>query len=144
MILQILLTIVFGFGVLTLATVALLNTAGHRLHDGERKGLANNAVQFEYKYPTDDAERLRGWFATVPIWLGIAASVAVTSVGALYAMIGDQPQMRPEEGAAHTSHLDPVSIVTWVGMGLYVLALVVVTTWLSRRLYTVLQNVEAV
>lgn len=81
MILQILLTIVFGFGVLTLATAALLNTAGHRLHDGERKGLANNAVQFEYKYPTDDAERLRWWFAIVPIWLGIAASMAVISVG---------------------------------------------------------------
>lgn len=144
MILQILLTIVFGFGVLTLATVALLNTAGHRLHDGERKGFANNVVQFEYKYPTDDAGRLRWWFAIVPIWLGIAACMAVISVGALYALIGAQPQVQPEEGAAYTSHLDPVSIVTWVVMGLYVLALVVVTTWLSRRLYTVLQNVEVV
>ena len=92
MILQILLTIVFGFGVLTLATVALLNTAGHRLHDGERKGLANNAVQFEYKYPADDAERLRWWFAAVPVWLGIAASMAVISVAQQQRCIG-QPQV---------------------------------------------------
>ena len=70
MILQILLTIVFGFGVLTLATVALLNTAGHRLHDGERKGFANNAVQFEYKYPTDDAGRLRWWLPSYPFGWG--------------------------------------------------------------------------
>ena len=69
MILQILLTIVFGFGVLTLATVALLNTAGHHLHDGERRGFANNTVQFEYTYPTNNAERLRWWFAAIPVCL---------------------------------------------------------------------------
>ena len=63
MILQILLTIVLDFGVLTLATVALLNVAGHRLHDGERRGFGNQAVQFEYRCPTDDAGRLRLWFA---------------------------------------------------------------------------------
>ena len=143
MILQILLTIVFGFGVLTLATVALLNAAGHRLHDGERRGFANNTVQFEYKYPTNNAERLRWWFAVIPIWLGMAASIAVISVGALYVAIGGRPRVQVGEGAAYTSHLDPLSIVTWVGMGLYVLALVIVTTWLSRRLYAVLQDVEA-
>ena len=143
MILQILLTIVFGFGVLTLATVALLNTAGHRLHDGERRGFANQAVQFEYKYPTDDAARLRWWFAGLPIWLGMAASIAVISVGALYVSIGARPRVRAGEGV-YASHLDPLSIVTWVGMGLYVLALVIVTTCLSRRLYTVLQDVEPI
>ena len=81
MILQILLTIVFGFGVLTLATVALLNAAGHRLHDGERLKYSGGKVQFMYKYPNDKAEKLRIWFARLPVWLGIAATIAVISAG---------------------------------------------------------------
>ena len=140
MILQILLTIVFGFGVLTLATVALLNTAGHKLHDGKRLGFAKGKVQFRYDYPSDDAETLRKWFARLPIWLGFAAAVAVVSAGALYVCAGPQGHM----AEAETSHLNPVSVITWVGMGLYVLALVGVTTWLSRWLYAVLQDVEQV
>ena len=134
MILQILLTIVFGFGVLTLATVALLNTAGHKMHDGEQKGLL-----FRFRYRSDDAERLRRRFAKLPVWLGSAASVAVISTGALYAWV-PQPQLPP--GEADASHLSPISIITWVGMGSYVLALVVVTTWLSRRHYIVMQDVD--
>lgn len=139
MILQILLTIVFGFGVLTLATIALLNTAGHKLHGGERLGFAKGKVQFRYDYPSDDAETLRKWFARLPVWLGLAATVAVVSAGALYVCAGQGHQ-----GQADSSHLQPVSVVTWVGMGVYVLALVVVTTWLSRWLYAVLQDVEQV
>ena len=42
------------------------------------------------------------------------------------------------------SHLSSISIITWVGMGLYVLALVVVTTVLSWCLYAVLRDVEQV
>ena len=142
MILQILLTIVFGFGVLTLATIALLNTAGHRLYDGEHLGLSEGRAQFRYRYPTDKAEKLRKWFGRVPIGLGLAASIAVISAGALYAFAGPQPQL--PLGEQDASHLNPLSIITWVGMGLYVLALVIVTTALSRCLYAVLQDVEQV
>ena len=142
MILQILLTIVFGFGVLTLATVALLNAAGHRLHDGKRLKYSGGKVQFMYKYPNDKAEKLRIWFARLPVWLGIAATTAVISAGVLYVCAGPQPQLPPNEPDA--SHLSSISIITWVGMGLYVLALVVVTTVLSWRLYAVLRDVEQV
>lgn len=137
MILQMLLTIVFGFGVLTWATVALSNAAGQKLHHGAQEGLL-----FRFRYLSDDAERLRSWFAWLPVWLGWAASVAVVSTGALYVWASPQPQLPPGEPDA--SHLSPASIIAWVGMALYVLALVVVTTWLSRRHYTVMQDVDRV
>ena len=142
MILQILLTIGFGFGVLTLATVALMNAAGHRLYDGERLGYAAGRVRFRYRYPTDRAEKLRKWFARLPLGLGLAATFMVVAAGSVYVFAGPQPQ--PPSDGLDDSHLSPISIFTWAGMGVYVLALVVVTTVLSRRLYTVLGDVEQV
>ncbi len=142
MILQVLLTIVFGFGVLTLATVALLNTAGHRLFEGERLGFVDGQVQFAFRYPTDEAETLRRRFARLPLWLGWAGGVAVVFTAVLYFSTGPQPQLAPGEPDA--SHLKPGSIITWTTMGLYVLWLVAVTAVLSRGVYTVLKNVEQV
>ena len=45
---EILLPMVFGFGVLTLATVALLNAAGHRLHELQVMDQQGSRFAFAY------------------------------------------------------------------------------------------------
>ena len=130
MTLQVLLSMVLGFGVLTLATVALLNAAGHRLHDLELLGKSGLECAFVYKYSSRPAANLRLWFSRLPWFLLFGALVAMACTFALHCKaVHVSEQEVDTKGTAM-----PVNW-TWVTMALYVLVLLVVTTVMSRRLY---------
>ena len=142
MILQLILTMTFGFGVMTLATIALLNTAGHRLHDLHNIGEGPEPT-FIYTYISDHATRLRRWFATMPLALGIAAIVAIVAVGTMYGVsdtpVPPEPQSNGEEKADRT-HLEAQSIAMWVTVSFYVVALSGVTATFSFLSYKAIQQ----
>ena len=74
MTLQLLLSIGVAVGILTLATVALMNVAGLRIHEVDKSdGQA-------YLYGGNSAQRLRGWFRRLPLWLGVAAAIAFAGI----------------------------------------------------------------
>lgn len=64
---EILLPMVFGFGVLTLATVALLNAAGHRLHELQVMDQQGPRFAFAYTYSSKAAAELRLSFWRPPL-----------------------------------------------------------------------------
>ena len=121
------LTIVFGFGIITLATVALLNVAGHRLHELQILDRRGRDFAFVYTYSSKAAADLRVWFSRLPLWLGVAAVAGVSLTCGLFvwATLASEDGLQPSL----------VDVITWGATGTYVIALVGVTTWLSARLY---------
>ena len=118
---QILLSMVFGFGIITVATVALMNTAGLRLFDLEALGKEEGRkLAFAYRYDSKLAASLRVWFARMPLFLGLGAVVAVLSTYGLYVDSTESTSM----GA-----------LAWRIMAGYVLVLVLVTAVFSAVLY---------
>lgn len=130
MTLQVLLSMAFGFGVLALATVALLNTAGHRLHELEVFDRDGPNFAFVYRYNSKAAARLRLWFSRLPLFVGLGAFVAILVTYGLHAVA---TAVHPPQ---HTQAL-PIDILTWTMliMGGYVLILVLVASILSAGLY---------
>lgn len=131
---QVLLSMVFGFGVLALATIALLNAAGHRLHDLEVFDREGRSLAFVYRYSSQSAARLRVWFSRLPLFVGLGAFVAVSTTYVLYEATA-VPLSQDDHGTQR--HLMPIDVLTWtmVIMGGYVLVLVFVTSILSAGLY---------
>ena len=139
MILPLILTMTFGFGVMTLATIALLNTAGHRLHDLHNV-CGGPEPTFVYTYIDDTATTLRRWFAAMPLGLGIAAIIAVVAVAAMYVMLDLPLPPDPESNKADRTHLEARSILMWVTVSGYVVALSGFTATLSFFTYKTIQN----
>lgn len=156
MILSMLLTIVFGFGVITVATIALLNVAGLRLHDlREIKQKDDNDQDkpvFEFVYTSTCARDLRDSFGKLPSRLMWGAIIAVLAVVCLYVFVGltvdlqEATNAKQETGiqAAHpgrdAEHLRPVNIITWMSIAGYVLALLFVAGSISGRCYVALSE----
>lgn len=140
MILSILLTMVFGFGVLTLATIALLNVAGLRVHDLREEGRPDESV-FTYAYASKRAYDLRSSVGKLPRRLKWGATVAVALVMVLYAW-ADPGSSTGAQGTSDSGHLTPVGIITWVSIAGYVVALLWVAASISRRCYVVMQEAE--
>lgn len=122
----------FGFGVLALATVALLNVAGHKLHDLEVLDREGRNFAFVYRYDSNAAARLRKWFSRLPLLVGFGALVAMLATFGLFA---EATAVRPRQDTQGAS--TPIDAFTWtmVIMGGYVLVLVIVTSILSAGLY---------
>ena len=74
MTMQVLLSMVFGFGVVTLATVALLNAAGHRLFELQVLSRRGEDFSFVYTYNSEADAELRLAFSRLPLRLGGALS----------------------------------------------------------------------
>ena len=139
MTMQVLLSIVFGFGVLTLAAVALLNAAGQRLYELQVLDKRSRDFAFVYTYSSKPAADLRLSFSRLPLRLGSTAVVAVLVTYGLFVWAGSgaSPTSVQAEGGVHPSLAE---IITWTMMGAYVLALVGIATVLSTRLYGVLST----
>lgn len=165
MILSMLLTIVFGFGVITLATIALLNVAGLRIHDlrvekrKKEKGKRKEPVVV-YVYTSQSARDLRISVSKLPSRLKWGAIIAVSFVVVLYtlvdsalpstmierpieaALLGGEPTKDAYASRVDTAeHLRPVSIITWAPIAGYVLVLLIVAGSISKRCYVVLKEV---
>ena len=140
MILSILLTMVFGFGVLTLATIALLNVAGLRMHDLREERRPDESV-FTYAYASKRAYDLRSSVGKLPRRLKWGATVAVALVMVLYAW-ADPGSSTGVQEPGDSGHLGPVGIITWVSIATYVVALLWVAASISRRCYVVMQESE--
>lgn len=138
---QALLTVVFGFGVVTLATVALLNVAGHRLHELQLLNKRDRDFAFMYTYSSERAAKLRVSFSRLPLWLGGAAVVVVSLTYGLVFLSEASPksqvQVKATDEVVYPSIVDQI---TWAAVGAYVLTLVGITSVLSARLYRVLRT----
>lgn len=140
---QLLLTTVFGFGGLTLAAAALLNTAGHRIYELQRTNAEVNPgddLFFEYTYVTNNAESLRSAFTNLPRRLGIAAFSAIAFVGALYYLAMAQPYLNEEE----VEYSQVLSVVMLTTLSVYTVVLLAVVGSLIRRLFKVMQEFDRV
>ena len=138
MILSVLLTMVFGFGVLTLATIALLNVAGLRVHDLREERRAGESI-LAYAYTSKGAYDLRSAVGKLPRRLKWGATVAVVLVMVLYASVESGASVDPQGGLGR-EHLTPVGIITWASIAAYVVALLWVAASISRRCYVVLKE----
>ena len=131
MTLQVLLSMILGFGILTLATVALLNVAGHRLHDLEVFEKRGRECAFVYKYSSKAAAELRLWFARLPWFLLFGAFLAI---GCTLALLVEAIAYFSERGAQDAQDAKVLDWM-WLIMATYVLILVLVTTIMSGVLY---------
>lgn len=156
MILSMLLTIVFGFGVITVATIALLNVAGLRLHDLREVGKAGQVKPiFAFVYTSESARDLRESFGKLPSRLMWGAISALLGVVCLYSFVGlwvdiqeiigikQETDIQATHSGRDAEHLRPVNVITWVTIAGYVLVLLLVAGSISRRCYVALsENVQ--
>ena len=104
MTMQVLLSIVFGFGVLTLAAVALLNAAGQRLYELQVLDKRSRDFAFVYTYSSKPAADLRLSFSRLPLRLGRPPLLRCWSpMGCLSGLDQERrrPQCRPKEASTH-------------------------------------------
>ena len=146
MILSMLLTMVFGFGVITLATIALLNVAGLRVHDLREVKRDDESV-FAYAYVSKDAYDIRESVGKLPRWLTWGAIIAVlftTILTATYAFVAGLPIGVQEavDSQKTMDHLEPIGIITWVPITGYVAVMLWIAGSISRRCYVVLKEIE--
>ena len=144
MILQLVLTLSLGFGVLSLASIALLNTAGHKLHDIRKVGKKpfNWKDLFNlYISSSDEATMLRKSFARMPIGICWGAAVGIAVLG-LIAYFGIDPSTTPKPGEPDSVHLQPYGVVLWASVSVYAGFLVYLTGRISRKFYKILQSVR--
>lgn len=141
MTMQVLLSMVFGFGVVTLATVALLNAAAHRLFELQVLSRRGEDFSFVYTYNSEADAELRLAFSRLPLRLGGAAIVVVLLTYGLFfwstVSASTQAPVPVVEGVARQS---AIGTIAWAAIGMYVMALVVVTTSLSARLYSAIST----
>ena len=137
------LTIIFGVGVLTLATVALLNVACLRLHDVQKKDRktsegsgTDNRLLYAYVYDGVRAFEAREKLRSLPAFLGWTGAGAIAFMQLLggIAYLTTSPSER--ESAAI------FDVVTWATIAAYVLALLFVAAWVSNKVYGVLSEVN--
>lgn len=151
------LTAIFGFGVLTVATVALLNVACLRLHDVQEKGKDEAAKQqsgadgsdrvsagvqtvdrFLYAYVYDSASAFseRDKLRHLPSFLAWTGVGAIVFVQVLYgiAYLTTCPSERECNAV--------LDVVTWMSITSYVLVLLGVAAVVSNKVYGVLAKVN--
>ena len=122
---QLALTVSIGVGVLTLATMALLNTAGLKLHDVTED---KDKKVSRFTYDSGLAHELRRSFAAMPEALGAGVVFFVIFMAAMYS--------ESVEGGHSETFFKigvPLSVAVYIGLLLYV------TVRLSRRIYGVLR-----
>lgn len=161
------LTAVFGFGVLTVATVALLNVACLRLHDVQKKeqkkgkkdleggaeegpktaiGSEADELRYVYVYNSANAFAERDRLRHLPSFLAWTGVGAIVLVQVLYGIAyltaphagGDSPCACPSDRGPVTV----LDIITWMSIASYVLVLLCVAAWVSNRVYGVLSRVN--
>lgn len=149
MILAILLTMVFGFGVITLATIALLNVAGMRVHDLREVRRERSPSVFRYAYTSPSAYALRSSVGKLPRRLMWGAIIAVSFVTASYAIVDSGTSVDAQEcecvdgqRTVDMRHLDPIGVITWVPITGYVVVLLWVAGSISRRCYVVMKEID--
>ena len=146
MILSMLLTMVFGFGVITLATIALLNVAGLRIHDLREVKRDDESV-FAYAYVSKEAYDLRESVGKLPRWLtwgAIRRCVVYDDTDGNLRLVAGFPIGVQEavDSQKTMDHLEPIDIIVWVPITGYVAVLLWLAGSISRRCYVVLKEIE--
>ena len=127
------LTTLFGIGVLTLATIALLNVACIRLHDVQKRdGNRKRRFAYAYVYDGQKAHEARAGLRNLPSFLGWTGFLMIAMVQ-LFHIVAYSTN---EESAAL------LDIITWMSIASYVLALLGVAALVSRRIYHAMAEVN--
>ena len=160
MTLQLLLSMAVAIGILTLAVIALMNVAGVRLHELHAKMVdkPSSRPSFAYTYSKDRAEKVRRGFRRLPFAFGCAATIATAAVACAIwlapPLTAEGEPKRPNAvptatsakltADAHagrdTSHMQPLGIALLAATTAYVLLMIAIATFLSRRLYAAMQS----
>lgn len=131
------LTAVFGIGVLTVATVALLNVACLRIHDVQRTdGIEMGRILYAYVYDSVSAFEAREKLRNLPTLLGWAGVGAIGIMQSLYAAAYFTTCSNEQESIAIWN------VITWASIVSYVVALLFVSAWVSNKVYGVLSEVH--
>lgn len=136
------LTVLFGIGVLTVATIALLNVACLRLHDVQKtdsdEAKDGRFVRLLYAYVYDSMQAFiaREELRSLPAFLGWMGMGAILYMQVLYvaALSTTDPNERESIGVWDA--------ITWASMTSYVTALLLVAAWVSNKVYGVLNEVN--
>lgn len=143
------LTTIFGFGVLTLAAIALLNVACLRLHEVQKKdeqggpgkqrdGAAGQAGRFSYTYVYDSkrAFEARDTLRSLPSFLGWTGVAAIVFVQLLHGIARLTVIPHEREFAA------VLGVITWMSAASYVLVLLCVAAVVSNKVYGAMDEVN--
>lgn len=142
MIVQEALTAIFGIGVLTVATIALLNVACLRLHDVQKiddntaDGGGLVRLLYVYVYDSASAFAAREQLRSLPAFLGWMGGGAIVFMQLLYAtaLLTTCPNERES--------VSVWDVITWMSVASYVLALLLVAARVSNKVYGVLNEVN--
>ena len=142
MIVQVALTALFGIGVLTVATIALLNVACLRLHDvqkiddGEASGGGFVPFLYAYVYDSTLAFEAREKLRNLPAFLGWmgGGAILIMQVQYVIVLLTTCPNERESIGVWDA--------ITWASMTAHVTALLLVAAWVSNKVYSVLNEVN--
>lgn len=134
------LTTTFGLGVLTVATVALLNVACLRLHDVQKRD-SNTTVKdkvgrllYAYVYDSTSAFEAREKLRNLPAFLGWTGVGAITVMQLLYGVA--YWTTCPNERVAI------LDVITWMSIVSYVVVLLCIAAVVSNMIYGVLAEVN--
>ena len=126
------LTTIFGFGILTLATIALLNVACMRLHEVQKMAAEASRFAYAYVYDGPKAHTAREDLRSLPsllVWTGFVA-IAMVQVLHLVAYSTSGPATAV------------LNAVTWMSIVSYVLVLLAVAAVVSNRVYGAMAEVN--
>ena len=136
---QLLFSLAFAYGVLTLASIALFNVASNRLFDVQKVDKQDDDPKstvkcvFEFIYVGGSAGRLKKLVEIFPLAVGLSGAIVGTSWGALCIAYA----LRTDENNGYS--LSAVALAT---LASYVASLVVFTTVVSTRLRNAIQDVK--
>ena len=124
-------TTIFGFGVLTLAMIALLNVACMRLHDVQKRAAEASRFAYAYIYDGPKAHTAREDLRSLPSLLGWTGFVAIVMVQVLHLV---------DSASGNSSSV--LDAVTWMAIASYVLVLLAVAAVVSNRVYGAMAEVN--
>ena len=137
--LQMLFSLAFAYGVLTLASIALFNVASIRLFDVQKADQQDSDPRSSFKcvfepvYVGKSAGELKQIVKNFSLIVGLSgAVVAVSWVSLCIAYV-----LRTEEHGG-----DHLSVVAMATLAIYVAWLIVLTTVVSTKLHNVIQDVR--
>ena len=105
-------------GVMTIATMAALNVAGHRLHE---------LTDGKYTYLSPLAHTLRGHFSATPAILVV-----------VFALFGVLIHQAHDTAKVLGSEIEQVGTFVWASIA-YIVSLVAITVYFSREIYRALR-----
>lgn len=132
MIVQEALTTIFGLGVLTLATIALLNVACIRLHDVQHMATEAGRAVYAYVYDSAKAHAAREDLRSLPSFLGWTGFIAVAMVQVLHVV-------------AYSTDGNSIAVlgaITWTAIASYVLVLLAAAALVSNQVYGAMADVN--